>query len=278
MGKTKIASAASILTRKKRNFQGYFDLNDGTILTPNQRSLAKDKKLFYNRSKKKSNKKAENNISKRLSNPKIDPKKQKETFSPIQKPIQKSNQKASRFEHSINKEYDSPSKEHEEIDFIFQARKKMKGNSAIQSTIEKVEDFLKMNRLDEAIDLLLEAKKLEPNNYDLLYLLGICYIFNNSYEQAITIFQNLLQAKPRKNIYLLLSVCYKRTDQLFNTENIVFIFVILARAVYQKISEVFLSVYLSRKITFKAETVQKSFRRLRKSNIFRFLETDWIDR
>lgn len=31
----------------------------------------------------------------------------------------------------------------------------MKGNSAIQSTIEKVEDYLKMNRLDEAIDLLL---------------------------------------------------------------------------------------------------------------------------
>lgn len=83
MGKNKIASAASILARKKRHFQGYFDLNDGSLLTPNQRSLAKDKKLFYNRSKKKSNKKAENNISKRLSNPKIDPKKQKETFSPI---------------------------------------------------------------------------------------------------------------------------------------------------------------------------------------------------
>jgi tetratricopeptide (TPR) repeat protein len=64
----------------------------------------------------------------------------------------------------------------------------VKGNSLIENTIQKVNEHLKVNRLTEAISVLNETLRIEPNNYDLIYLLGICYIFNASYEQAIEIF------------------------------------------------------------------------------------------
>ena len=51
-----------------------------------------------------------------------------------------------------------------------------------------------------------------PNNFDLNYLLGICHLISSSFEQAIGVFDNLLKTQPRKNIYLLLSVCYKKID------------------------------------------------------------------
>lgn len=89
----------------------------------------------------------------------------------------------------------------------------MKGNSLIENTIQSVNEHLKANRLAEAINVLTETLRVEPNNFDLIYLLGICYIFNASYEQAIHIFEGMLKGKPKKNIYLLLSVCYKKTEK-----------------------------------------------------------------
>jgi hypothetical protein len=54
----------------------------------------------------------------------------------------------SKYEQSIGREYDSPSKDHEEIDIIFKgAQKKMKGDTFIENTIQKVNDHLKANRL-----------------------------------------------------------------------------------------------------------------------------------
>lgn len=49
-----------------------------------------------------------------------------------------------------------------------------------------------------------------PNNYDINYLLGVCHLLNGEYNEAIGIFDFLLSKKPKKNIYLLLSVCYKK--------------------------------------------------------------------
>jgi hypothetical protein len=60
----------------------------------------------------------------------------------------RSGQKLSKYEQSIGREYDSPSKDHEEIDIIFKgAQKKMKGDTFIENTIQKVNDNLKANRL-----------------------------------------------------------------------------------------------------------------------------------
>jgi hypothetical protein len=46
---------------------------------------------------------------------------------------------------------------------------------------------------------------------------------SGSYEQAIDIFEKLLQKKTRKNIFLLLSVCYKKIEDYRETEKIVII-------------------------------------------------------
>lgn len=53
------------------------------------------------------------------------------------------------------------------------------------------------------------------------YLLGVCYLIKGSYDQAINIFDTLLERKARKNIYLLLSVCYKKMEDYDETEKIV---------------------------------------------------------
>ena len=71
-------------------------------------------------------------------------------------------------------------------------------------------DELTKNNLNDAIEILKAALDKEQSNYDLNYLLGVCHLLNSSYEQAINIFDVLLAKKPRKNIYLLLSVCYKK--------------------------------------------------------------------
>ena len=77
-------------------------------------------------------------------------------MSPPHRP-HRSHHKPLKFEESINREYDSPSREHEEIDYIVKGvQKKARGNSFIESNIEKVNDHLK-NRLIDAINTLKEA-------------------------------------------------------------------------------------------------------------------------
>jgi uncharacterized protein HemY len=90
--------------------------------------------------------------------------------------------------------------------------KKQKGNSYVDEAIEKVNENLKKNELDEAVRTLKITLREHPNNFDLNYLLGICHLISSSFEQAIGVFDNLLKTQPRKNIYLLLSVCYKKID------------------------------------------------------------------
>jgi hypothetical protein len=57
MRKLKVVSSANFVGKKKRHLQDYFDNDPGLIMTPNQRSVAKKKSMFGNKSKGKSNKK-----------------------------------------------------------------------------------------------------------------------------------------------------------------------------------------------------------------------------
>jgi hypothetical protein len=133
MRKMKVVSSSNVIGKKRRHLQEYFDIGSNNIVTPNQRSLPKYKNMFHqprNRSAKK-----DQVGLKRLSQGKVERHKQKENFSPPHK-VNKSNHKQMRFEHSINREYDSPSKDQEEIDFIVKGvQKKGKGNSFIDLTI-----------------------------------------------------------------------------------------------------------------------------------------------
>lgn len=83
-----------------QRLQDYFNSDKSNYLTPHSRSLPKKKTLFKNKqSKKLSSKKSAEN--KRKSQNTI--KKIKKSSTPPQ-----SKYKASRYEHSIGKEYDSP--------------------------------------------------------------------------------------------------------------------------------------------------------------------------
>ncbi len=174
MAKTKATNSTHVI-RPKRRLQDYFDPSHGFV-TPNQRSLPKYRNLF-DKPRGKSQKK---DHPKRLSQGRLPVRKEKENQSPARGG--RSGQKISRYEQSMGREYDSPSKEHEEIDFIFKgAQKKMKGNSIVESAIHSVNEHLKNNRLADAIGVLKEALRVETGNYDLIYLLGICHIFNAAY-------------------------------------------------------------------------------------------------
>lgn len=102
--------------------------------------------------------------------------------------------------------------------------KNKKTGCIIEATIDRVYEELTKNNLHDAIEILKGTLEKESNNYDLNYLLGVCHLLNGSYEQAINIFDMLLAKKPRKNIYLLLSVCYKKMEDYEETEKIVIYF------------------------------------------------------
>ena len=101
--------------------------------------------------------------------------------------------------------------------------KNKKNGSLAELTIDKVYEKLKKNKLEDSINILQEALNVEPNNYDMNYLLGVCLLISGSFEQAINLFDALLEKKTRKNIFLLLSVCYKKIEDFRETEHIVII-------------------------------------------------------
>lgn len=97
----KVGSATNMGGKKRRNLQDYFDLNYNHIVTPNQRSLPKYKNMFNHPKQNKSNKK-DHIAPKRHSVGRVEAKKQKIQLSPPHK-ANRSNQKYTRFEHSINR-------------------------------------------------------------------------------------------------------------------------------------------------------------------------------
>lgn len=100
------ANHSSNMIRPKRRLQDYFDPSHGFV-TPNQRSLPKYRNIF-DHPKGKSLKKEQ--APKRLSQGRVPVRREKENYSPA-KPM-RSGQKISRYEQSMGRDYDSPSKDH----------------------------------------------------------------------------------------------------------------------------------------------------------------------
>ena len=127
MRKIKVANSSHALPKKRRNLHEYFDLNHNNIVTPNQRSLPKYKNAFHPPRHHKSAKKDQQG-NKRMSQGRID-RKQKENNSP---PHYSHHQKYGHLEQSLHRDYDSPSKDQEDIGFIVKGvQKKVKGNTFI---------------------------------------------------------------------------------------------------------------------------------------------------
>lgn len=55
------------------------------------------------------------------------------------------------------------------------------------------------------------------------YLLGLCYMNKNNFENAIKCFEDLLQLEPlfKKNIYLLIGIAWKKQNHIDSSIKIV---------------------------------------------------------
>ena len=115
----------------------------------------------------------------------------------------------------VNLEYDSPSKDHDDMDYFIIAKsqkntKRDKKNGAeVEALLDAIKDKLKKNKITEAITMLEETKIKDSS--DINYLKGVCYLVTGQYHAGILTFKSLLSSpKPKKDIYLMLSVCYKK--------------------------------------------------------------------
>lgn len=135
------------INRMKR-YQEYFEHEKSFAVTPHSRSLPKKKPQPL---PKQSNKKV---VKKRRDSVNLK-KNRKQEGSPFNR------HRYSRHDHSINREYDSPSKENEELDFILADRPKAKKASGLaEATIDKVYEQLTKNHLNESIEILEEALRV----------------------------------------------------------------------------------------------------------------------
>lgn len=99
--------------------------------------------------------------------------------------------------------------------------KRDKKNSAeVEALLEVVKEKLKKNKIAESIAILEDTKV--KDNYDINYLKGVCYLVSGQYHNGAAIFKSLINSpKPKKDIYLMLSVCFKKLEDYENTEAIV---------------------------------------------------------
>ena len=53
---------------------------------------------------------------------------------------------------------------------------------------------------------------INPTSYEVNYFLGMCYLVNEQFGDALAIFKQQLLNHPKKNLFLLLAVCYKKLE------------------------------------------------------------------
>ena len=66
----------------------------------------------------------------------------------------------------------------------------------VKDLIEMGEFYFVNQKWDNAIDVLIKAKKIEPNNPDVYYNLGIVYEMKDQMEDAKQMFERALKIKP----------------------------------------------------------------------------------
>lgn len=133
-----------------RRLQQYFNADKTTFTTPHSRSLPKKKTLF--KAKELGKVSGKKSAEKRRESLQTVKKSKKKERSPLSK------HKASRYEHSIGKDYDSPCKDNEDLDLILSKRPtRSKGSSYIEGIIDKVYQNLTKNNFNQAIEELQAA-------------------------------------------------------------------------------------------------------------------------
>ena len=97
-------------------------------------------------------------------------------------------------------------------------------NDEIQKKLDKAMDILEKDNVtdEESLKqrkLLNEILEVEPNNFDVLYCLGLSYMVTMENEQALKYFELAIQIKPEDESLKELINCNKEISELKNCEN-----------------------------------------------------------
>lgn len=97
-------------------------------------------------------------------------------------------------------------------------------NDEIQKKLDEAMDILEKDNVtdEESLKqrkLLNEILKVEPNNFDALYCLGLSYMATMENEQALKYFELAIQIKPEDESLKELIKCNKEISELKNCEN-----------------------------------------------------------
>ncbi|MBI5682112.1 MAG: tetratricopeptide repeat protein [Deltaproteobacteria bacterium] len=68
--------------------------------------------------------------------------------------------------------------------------------SKVKDLIEMGEFYFVNQKWDNAVEVLMKAKKIDPNNPDVYYNLGIVYEMKNQFEDAKQMLEKVLKIKP----------------------------------------------------------------------------------
>ena len=87
-------------------------------------------------------------------------------------------------------------------------------NNNIDDLIEKVESLREYEKYEEAINILLKNRKLNPNDYRIWYYLGASYLDNNQYKEAIESLLTATKLEPNEyGIWHNLGLAYTENKQ-----------------------------------------------------------------
>lgn len=97
-------------------------------------------------------------------------------------------------------------------------------NDEIQKKLDEAMDILEKDNVtdEESLKqrkLLNEILEVEPNNFDVLYCLGLSYMVTMENEQALKYFELAIQIKPEDESLKELINCNKEISELKNCEN-----------------------------------------------------------
>ncbi|EGR34644.1 hypothetical protein IMG5_005100 [Ichthyophthirius multifiliis] len=89
-------------------------------------------------------------------------------------------------------------------------------NKAAIEFFQKGKQLFKENNIEEALKCFNEALKEDQMMLESQYLLGVCFLSFNQYSKAIEQFCDLLEKNEnfKKNVFLLIAIAYKKTNEI----------------------------------------------------------------
>lgn len=114
--------------------------------------------------------------------------------------------------------YYTPSKENDDIQYLVHPRFNKKFSSkkeeeGIRPFVEAAKKLVARGLISEASKVLETGLLINSKSSTINYFLAMCYLMSDDYANAIRLFKEQLVAHPKKNLYILLAVCYKKLNE-----------------------------------------------------------------